>query len=233
MANLFSNFSMPSLSSAANWVHSLTSPPPVAPAPPQLFQTRTTHTPGEFADINARSPLWSIPGVQTAAGWLGINPPGSKSGQYVPGVNPVDVAMRSPGLSPQDRATLVQAFQPQGMGFMQMPTDITPAESTWKHEQLHDLYQKANLQQYASEIAKRVGPDMQDIVRNDPIYQEEMKKFGVTPIMADEGMAMDLATYANRAGGQSRPLLDYINSKLASDPKRQKQFQQLTANKQK
>lgn len=200
MPNLFS---MPSLSSAMSWARNLISP--AVPPQPALFQSRITHTPGAFMPV-----------------------PGDVAGQYAPTVDPTAMAMAQGNITPQERATLATAWHPQGAGFIMMPPNENVLESTWRHEQMHDLQQKANMAQYANEIANRVDPSIVSVLKEDPVYQREMQKFGVIPTIADEGMALDLTTYANRAGGQSKPLLDYIHAKLRSNPKQLRQFQQLT-----
>ena len=181
----------------ANWLNRVTSPPP----PTSLFQTRITHTPGGIAPLNA-----------------------DISGAYAPNVDPQQVARLQSQLTPQEQSQLAAAWAPLGKGFITAPQDVvTGRPDVMRHEQLHDLQQKAGLGQYAPQIAAAVNPDIVDMIKSIPVYQQEIKKFGEAPTIADEGSAIDLINM----GRPNPQLQDTIMQHLKTSIQR-KQFQKLT-----
>lgn len=172
-------------------------PPPVT----GLFQTRVTHTPGGFGQV----------GAGTAGG-------------YLPNIDPRQVAAAQPNLTPQERTTLAQSM-PAGQGFILMPPgDIRP--DVIRHEQIHDLMAKSGALQHAGNIAPLVDPRVTDIIKESPVYQQEMKQFGPENVIADEGTAINLINLANMAGGPNDALrtkvMQFLKNKI-----QQRQFQKL------
>lgn len=187
----------------ANWLSSKLFPQQQPQTPTGLFQTRITRTPGGFAPIRS-----------------------DVAGQYAPAVNPVDVVAAQQNLSPAEKATLSQAWAPQGSGFITMPPGNIPSDVI-RHEQLHDLQQKAGLTAHAADIAPVVSPEITDMLKANPVYQGEAQKLGWPEVIADEGTAMDLINMANRMGGPSEALrgkvMQFVKSKV-----QQRQFAKLT-----
>ena len=168
--------------------------------PTGLFQSRITHTPGGFGPL-----------------------PQGLSGNYYGTVNPGDVAGLQTNITPQESAQLAQRWRSLGPGFITMPPgQIDP--DTFRHEQWHDLYQKAGLAAHAGEIAPLVPLGTRSWLASEPKYQEEMRQSGRSNIMADEGTAYDQMNYHNFNPELQNKIMENLKSSL-----QKKQFQQLTA----
>lgn len=63
-----------------------------------------------------------------------------------------------------------------------------------QHESMHALFDRANLKNEQDLIASKITPESRNILMSSPVYQREIKDFGLNNVVADEGTAFDLAT---------------------------------------
>lgn len=189
------------LADLTSWVKNLIANPQAVPAE-HFFQTRVTRTPGVTG---------------------GLDP--SMAGGFEPSTDPITTVQNS-NLPDDVKKKLIHQWSGAGKGFIRVQPETR--SDVMRHEQLHALQEKAGLGKYAEEIAARVDPAILTQLKTNPIYEKEMQTFGPDKALADEGTAFDLITFANRAGGSSRPLKEYISGILGAQPKEKRQFEKLT-----
>lgn len=190
-----------------NWLDSISSwfGPPAKPQPPPyqsggLFQTRVTRTPGTVTPL-----------------------PGYEAGTYDPRTNPIAAIDARTDLTPQEKARLKQSWLPLGTGFINADPAFAQDPNTLRHEQMHALYERANLAQHAQELADIVDPGIKRSLQESPVYQQEIREMGAPRVLSDEGIATDITS----PGGMAQDLQDKVREYLRTNVQ-QKQFQQLT-----
>ena len=196
-----------------NWLNSISnwfSPPqPQSPATSGgLFQTRVTRTPGMVDQLATR-----------------------KGGTYNPDTDPIRAIDARTDLTPQEKAQLKQSWQPAGPGFVTLSTQLADPTTqirgvgqgdVLRHEQMHALYNAANLGQHAPELAAVVDPGIKQSLMESPVYQEEMRNMGVPNVLSDEGIATDLTSPGGMAQNLQNKVREYLRTNV-----QKKQFQQL------
>lgn len=142
--------------------------------------------------------------------------------QYNPNENLSD-AIGDSGLDEELKKKLLEEWAGK-QGLMRV---IPGAPSrTFRHESLHDIYQRGNLDAISEAMAGALRPETSKELLSLPVYQEQAARMGLGPTIANEGAAFELAD--SPAGNPT--LAKIISKYLASQnkPTELSQFKKLT-----
>lgn len=140
---------------------------------------------------------------------------------YDPTESP-SAAVSQSGLDEETKNALMQQWA-QNQGLMRIIPGA--AGHTIRHESLHDIYQRGNLENISEIMANALRPETKGQLLALPAYQEQAARMGLGTTIANEGMASELADLP----GTNPALIRVIVNHLMSQGKKTeaKQFRKL------